>query len=480
MRAVSAALFLLLLAGCRAGPDYVPPPAGVPPAWAVEAPAGVQAAADAAVLARWWEEFADAGLDALVRGALEGNRDLAAAGARVREARALRAVAAADGLPQVGFAGDVTRTRRSANSFPAGPVGQTNDLWVLGLDASWEPDVFGRIARSVEAAEADLAAAEEDRRAVLVSLLGDVGREWVEARTLQRRLAIARDALRTQGETADLTRARRDAGLANDLDVARAEALVADTQASLPALELALAGATHRLDVLLGRPPGAAAALLGDQARVPPPPPRVPLGLPSELLQRRPDLRRAERELAAATARIGVAQAARWPSFQLTGAGGLSSQSTGDLLSRSSRFWQLGAGVDWPLLDGGRLAAGVEVADARAEQALHRWEQAVLVALRETHDALVAFGREQERQAALARSAESQRRAAGLARERHAAGLSDFLDVLDAERTLLSAEDELARSEQALATAAVSLYRALGGGWEAPAAGGEGGVPAAP
>lgn len=474
MRArVVAPLAAALLAACAVGPDYAPPPSASPDAWAAELPPGAEVQADEAVLAHWWTAFGDPELEALVAAAVAGNRDLAAAQARVREARALRAVAAAGNWPSLDLGVDATRTHRSANAFPAGPVGTTSDLYGVGLDSTWELDLFGGVQRAVEAADADLAAAREDQRAVLVSLLGEVGLAWVDARAARRRLAIARDALAAQGETAELTRARRDAGLSNDLDVARAEALVAGTRASLPAFQEQLARAGHRLDVLTGGAPGATAALLGDVSRVPPPPARVPLGLPSDLLRRRPDLRRAERELAAATARVGVAQADRWPRFTLTGALGRASQESGSVFESTSGFWALGVGLDWPLFSGGRLAAEEQAADARSEQALRAWEQSVLVALQETHDALTGFGREQERRASLEQAAAAQREAAELARERHAAGLSDFLEVLDAERSLLSAEDELALSEQALAANVVRLYKALGGGWQEEAAAGE-------
>ena len=280
---------------------------------------------------------------------------------------------------------------------------------------------------------------------------------------------IARDSLTSQRDTAELTVARRDAGMASDLDVARAQALVSGTEATIPALEEAFARATHALDVLVGRPPGSAEALLTGVDRVPVPPPHVPVGLPSDLLRRRPDIRRAERELAAATARIGVAQAAEYPNFALTGSFGLQAKDFNDLFEThgepNSRTWSLGAGLNWPILEGGALSAQVSFADARAEEALYAWENSVLVALQESHDALVAFGREQERRTSLAQAATAQRQAADLARQRHEAGLSDFLEVLDAERTLLTAEDSLALSEVALASDAVALYKALGGGW---------------
>jgi len=493
MRRGFALALALLAAGCAVGPDYEAPQAETPAEWQEPVPPGASAETDETALARWWTEFDDPGLTALVEAAVAGNRDLAASVARVREARALREVAGADELPEVDFIGDAERSKRSVNAFlsgvdPSGPGGPSAptvqpekraDLHTLGLDASWELDLFGGVRRGIEAADADLAAAREDQRAVLVSLLGEVGLSWIDARASLRRLAIARDSVRSQGETADLTRARRDAGMADDFDVARAEALVSSTLASIPALEERFARACHRLDVLTGRPPGAAGELLSGATMVPPPPARVPVGLPSDLLRRRPDVRRSERRLAAATARVGVATADLYPKFSLTGSVGQSSVDTGNLFDDDSEYWSIGLGLSWPLFNGGRLRAGIEVADARAEQALRLWESSVLVALQETHDALVAYGREQERRAALELSATAQRRAADLARQRQAAGLSDFLEVLDAERSLLSAEDLLALSEAALASNAVALYKALGGGWEPEPPAGAGGAGAA-
>ncbi len=490
---IPPALALALLAACTVGPDYATPEAAAPAEWSEPVPPGAEAGTDEAALASWWTAFDDPGLQSLIEAALAGNRDLAAAVARVREARALRSIAGADQLPSLDVVGSAERTKRSENAFvtissdPGEALELRDTLYTLGFDASWELDLFGGVRRRVEAAEADLQAAREDQRAVLVSLLGEVGLAWVDARASLRRLAIARDSLASQGETADLTRARRDAGMADDFDVARAEALVSGTLATIPALEERFARACHRLDLLAGRPPGAAQELLSGSPSVPPPPARVPIGLPSELLRRRPDVRRAERELAAATARIGVAAADLYPKFSLTGSFGQSSLHTGTFAAEPSEYWSIGAGLTWPLFGGGRLKAGVEAADARAEQALHRWESSVLVALQETHDALVAYGREQQRRAALLLAATAQREAANLARQRHAAGLSDFLEVLDAERSLLSSEDSLALSEAALSSNAVTLYKALGGGWEesaeVEAAGGAeeaGGADAAP
>ncbi|HEX5009509.1 MAG TPA: efflux transporter outer membrane subunit [Planctomycetota bacterium] len=462
-----------LAASCTVGPDYQEPPAQMPEEWKEPLPPGAEATTDDAALASWWTAFGDPELAALVKAAIEGNRNLAQAEARIREARAFRELAAAEGRPNLSFGAQGQRRRTSGNTdLNPSLNGITTNFFSLGFDASWELDLFGGIRRSVEAAEADIAAAEEDRRDLLVTLLGEVGRDWIVARGTLRRLVIARDALASQSDTASLTRARRDAGMASDLDLARAEALVSGTEATIPALQVDFAVATHALDVLLGSPPGTAEALLTGADVVPPPPPRVPVGLPSDLLRRRPDIRRAERQLAAATARIGVAQAAEYPTFSLTGSVGQSALDTGRLFEPDSRTWTLGAGLDWPILQGGGLSAQVAIADAEAEQLLYAWQSTVLVALQESHDALVAFGREQERRTSLAKAATSQRQAADLARQRHAAGLSDFLDVLDAERNELSAEDELAQSEVLLASDAVALYKALGGGWTEETEGG--------
>jgi outer membrane protein, multidrug efflux system len=472
-------VLLLALAACTVGPDYQAPPTELPADWEEPLPPGAEAATDEAALAQWWTSFGDPTLTSLIESAIAGNRDLAQAEARVREARALREIAAAQGLPSIGIGGSFLRERIPGNvlesgvspltGLPIDPSSTTRNLFALGFDAAWELDIFGGISRSVEAAEADVAAAKEDRRAVLVSLLGEVGRLWIESRGSLRRLVIARESLASQSDTAELTRARRDAGMASDLDVARAEALVSGTESTIPALQEQYARNTHALDVLLGRAPGSAEALLAGLEDVPLPPPRVPVGLPSDLLRRRPDIRRAERQLAAATARIGVAQAAEYPSFSLTGSFGLRSEDFNDLFETdgepNSRAWTLGAGLDWPLYEGGSLSAQVAVFDARTEQALYAWQTSILVALQESHDALVAFGREQERRVSLSNAATAQRLAADLARQRHEAGLSDFLEVLDAERTLLIAEDSLALSEVALAADAVALYKALGGGW---------------
>jgi outer membrane protein, multidrug efflux system len=520
-----AVLAAALLAACTVGPDHVAPELALPGQWPVPLPdaagagtgvvaiagaadsAGDSASDPAAGLSRWWTAFGDSQLDALVEVALRDSLDLQRAASRVREARALRRLAGARDDLQLDAVAGASRTGRSENAFStAGVPGRTANLFELGFDALWELDLFGGTRRAVEAADADLAAAQERRRDVLVTLVAEIAREYLALRSAQRRLDIAEHNLGLQSDTLELTRSRQRAGLGTSLDVTRAEAQQAGTRATIPALQSAERSALHRLDVLLGRPAGTgAAALLGADAtdpdavradaaggdagaddaresgaagtadaagadgigRVPPPPPRVPVGLPSELLRRRPDVRAAERDLAAATARIGVATADLWPRFSLTGALGLSAEHSSDLADGDSRFWSLGGGLRWPLLDGGAIRATIELSDARAQDALLAWRQVALAAFAETADALVALGREQERRALLAERADAQRRAEKLAHELHDAGLLDFLDVLIAQAARLAAEDDLALSELALSQDYVALCKALGGGWDA-------------
>jgi NodT family efflux transporter outer membrane factor (OMF) lipoprotein len=341
-----------------------------------------------------------------------------------------------------------------------------SDLFQIGFDARWELDLFGGVRRAVEAAEADIDTALAEHQAVLVTLLGEVARNYLELRGAQAQLAITRDNLAAQQDTLDLSRIRFQAGLSSDLDVARAEAQVATTAAQIPTLERQTRQAIHRLGVLLGQGPGTLMAALSSTAPVPPPPPEVAVGLPAALLQRRSDIRRAERALAAATARIGVATADLYPRLALTGMLGLQSMQLSDLSQTASQFWAFGPSIRWPLFDAGRIRANIRVHDARQEQALIRYEQTVLTALEEVENALVAYRQEQVRQRSLAAAMAAHRRAVTLANELYTKGLSDFLTVLEAQRSLLAAESQLVQSNAALASHVVALYKALGGGWE--------------
>jgi NodT family efflux transporter outer membrane factor (OMF) lipoprotein len=465
-----------LLAGCTAGPDYRPPRVAVPGSWAESAsPGGTAPAAGTAEpprLADWWKTLRDPILDRLIERAVRSNPDLRMAQARVREARARRGVVEADRLPAVDAAGSYERSRPSRTV--SGGSGPSGGLYQAGFDASWEIDLFGGVRREIEAADADVGAAVEDRRDALVSLLAEVARDYVDLRGAQRRASIARSSLQAQRETLGITRTRLAAGLATDLDVARAEAQVQTTASQVPALEAAARRSIHLLSVLLAAEPGALAGELGAEAPIPVAPASVPVGLPSDLLRRRPDVRRAERRLAAATARIGAATADLFPRFSLTGSFGLESGNSGSLADRDSRFWSVGPAVRWPLLDFGKVRSNIAVQDALEEQAAVEYERTILSSLREVEDGLVSFAREQDRRAALAAAVESNRRAVGLADSLYRQGSTDFLSVLQVERDLFQSQDALAQSDGAVTSGLVALYKALGGGWEAEALAGAG------
>lgn len=458
---------LAALAGCGVGPNYHPPKTVVPDQWAALSP-GVTARRDAA-LTEWWKTLADPALDSLIERAARANNDLKAAEARVRAARALRGAAVADFIPTIGSSASYTTARRSANALSSAVRSVDTDTYQAGFDASWEIDVFGGKRRSLQAATANLQAVEEDRRAVLVSLLAEVARNYVEYRGAQRRWVIARQNLKAQQETVDLTQLRFDKGLTSELDVSQAKTLLATTKSQVPSLEIALKQSSHRLCVLLGQPPGALEAELAGEAPIPGTPPEVPAGLPSDLLLRRPDVRRGERQLAAATANIGVATAELWPKFFLTGSAGFQSLDAGTFLEPASKFWSAGPSVRWRLLEYPRLKAQINAQTALQQQVLAQFDQTVLLALEEVENALVAYGKEKERHLALAESVVASRRSVELANLLYTKGLGEFLNVLVSQRALYQAEDTLAQSDRAVTVNWVALYKALGGGWEPPA-----------
>jgi NodT family efflux transporter outer membrane factor (OMF) lipoprotein len=486
MKAPPAALAVsLAVAACTVGPRYTRPAISAPEGWS-ELPAGQATSADRTELARWWTAFGDPTLEALVARAFESNVDLKLAAARVREARAARGIAAAGALPQVDASAAYSRAQRSEaippfNSSRAGgsPFGaRVQDTFEAGFDASWELDVFGGVRRDQEAALAQLQAAEESRRDVLVTVIADVARTYVELRGTQRRLEILEATIASQRDTRDLASARFEAGLGSELDVARADGLLSATVSERPELERIARQDVEALRVLLG---GDAKPLpaLDTPGAVPPLPPQIPSALPSELLSRRPDLRRAERELAAATARIGVATADLFPRFSIVGSFARVSASAADLGSASSQLWAVAPSVRWPIFAGGRIRANIRVQEARQEQALRQYEKAMLEAVEEVENALSASVRERRRQADLSASVEANRRSVALATDRYAGGVESFLSVLDAQRALYAAQDLLAQSETIAAVRLIALYKALGGGWEEEAAASRPGVGAA-
>jgi NodT family efflux transporter outer membrane factor (OMF) lipoprotein len=461
----------LLLTACKVGPNHAAPEAKLPETWH-NALAEGEVAEQPTQLAQWWTTLGDPTLDSLIERAVAGNHDLRIAAARLWEARAQRGVVAADRLPTVDVNGRYERSKASGGTGV--PFGVTrnkgDDLYQIGFDASWEIDLWGRVRRSIEAADADMAAAEEDRRDVLLALLAEVAVNYVELRSLQERLAIAESNVASQKETYDLSKGRADAGIDTGLDVARAEAQLTSTRAQVPSLAAQVRATMHRLAVLTGEQPGALEGELVSAASLPVKPASVPVGLPSDLLRRRPDIRRAERELAAATARIGVAKGDLFPRFSLTGSFGFSANEDENLFESDSKFWSIGPTLRWPIFDAGRIRRNIEVQNARQEAALARYEKSILTGLEDVENALVSYSREQARRRELLASESAAKQAVELAQALNARGLTDFLSVLDAQRQLYAIQDARAISDRTVLVNLVSLYKALGGEWDQPAA----------
>lgn len=461
---------LTLLAGCTVGPDYATPSSALPSNWSQpHDPSATDSAAatvnEVGSLHEWWTAFNDPVLNDLIERAQYSNLDLKLAEARVREARALRGVVAADRLPNVDSNASYSRSRYSENSFGFGP-GIETDLYQAGFDATWEVDLFGRVRRNIEAADSDIAAAVEDQRSVLVTLLAEVARNYVEYRGYRRQAVIAQNNLRVQGETLAITRSRRDAGIVGDLDVARADAQVLSTESHIPEFERDAQHALHAISVLLGQSPSALNAELAADQPIPSAVHSIPIGLPSDLLRRRPDIRRAERQLAGATARIGLATADLYPRFSITGSLGLESAHFSSLGTLGSGYWSIGPSVRWPVLDWGRIRSNIAVQNAREEQAFITYEQSILTGLREVEDALTSVSQNTARRHVLIGAAEANRRAVALASDLYQQGLSDFLSVLQAQRDLFESEDALVQCERDVTSALIALYKALGGGWD--------------
>jgi NodT family efflux transporter outer membrane factor (OMF) lipoprotein len=452
-------------------------------------------------IGQWWTSFNDPELNSLIDRAVKNNLDLRLAESRLRQARAQRGMAVAALFPNVNADGGYQHARGSKNvtiplgafgaggsvpgdppppapaifnPTPGGPQsplgnggfpGVNMDLYQAGFDASWELDFFGGVRRSIEAADADTAAAMENQRDVLVSLAAEVAENYVQLRTNQREAQIARQNLEDQQDTLKLTQSRYQAGFATQLDVSREAAQVASTAATLPALQTAVRQSIHELGVLLGQDPDALSDELSAPQPIPPVPPEVPVGVPADLLRRRPDIRRAERQLAAATARIGVAESDLFPKFSITGSMGLDSSRIKSLMDWQSRYFVISPGVAWPIFDAGQINSNIQVQKELAQQAQTGYQSTVLNALREVEDALSAYRTEQVRRRALADAVDASSTALGLARQQYQKGVIDFLQVLDTERSLLEAQDVLAQSDSAISTDLITLYKALGGGW---------------
>ncbi len=455
---------LLGIAGCAVGPNFHAPVTTMPAAWEgpATAPASQPATQPAVDLAQWWKSFQDPTLNALVERAIASNLDIKQAELRIRQAAGSRGVVASAFWPTV----DVNASGQRSRTPAGGSKGITQNSFRAGLDAVWELDIFGGVRRNIEASEADLQAAVEDRRDVLVTLVSEVALNYTQLRGFQQQIVIAKRNLDAQKDTAQLTRKKFGAGLVGSLDVANADAQVATTEATIPTLEAGARQTIYNISVLLGRPPAELVKELSPDGPIPPSSPDVPVGLPSELLRRRPDIRKAEAQIHGATARIGVATADLFPKFTLTGSLGFEADKLAQMGNLNNRFWSFGPAMSWPLFDAGRISSNIEVQKALTEQSVLTYQQTVLTALQEVESAMISYDRERVRNASLIVAQEADRRAVDLATRLYKQGQTDFLNVLDAQRSLFATDAALIQSTQTLNTDLIALYKALGGGWE--------------
>jgi len=459
-RDLAGAVIILTCLGCASvGPDYVKPPDRAPSSWSTALDKNLQTRTpDVHELALWWRALNDPLLDGLITEAVQGNLDRKEALARLRQARAQRAVSAAGLFPTLAAGGSSTKSKQ-------GGASDVSTSYKANLDATWEIDLFGGQRRSAQAAEADLQAAQEDVNAVMVSLCAEVALNYIELRTTQARLAAAQANIAIQEQTCNLEQARHAAGLSDALAVQQALSNLETTRAQIPTLNASLDTAMNALTVLLGRMPGTMKHALAVPLPIPEVPSGLIVGVPADAVRNRPDVRKAERELAAQTARVGVATAELYPKLTLMGSLGTMALSSGDLFTAGSRFFSYGPTLSLPLFKGGSLRAAVEVQSALQEQALCRYEASVLTAVQEAENALSAYIKEQSRRETLTKAVQSAQEAQALAQVKYVAGLTSFDTVLNAQKTLTSLQDSLAQSTGDVAGNLVRLYKALGGGW---------------
>lgn len=457
-------LFLVLLcAGCVVGPDYKRPETNVSPEFDTE-DNDLYSSGETEI--EWWRNLHDETLNQLIEQAVTNNHDLRIAQANVKAARALLGEGRYEKYPIVTSSGSISREESSTARVRNAGADRTNTFYDASLDASWELDFFGRVKRSVEALSADYEAATASQRDVYVTVTAEVARTYLELRGAQYRLQVAKDNAENQRGTYDMTQSITEGGMGTNLDIVRSQAQLETTLASIPVLETEISRTIYRLSVLVGKEPPALRAQLSKPEPLPDIPELINIGHPAELLRRRPDIQNAERRLAAATARIGVATADLFPRVSLSGSVGYVANRLSGLGDSDFRTTSFGPFLTWPAFDLGRVRARIRAADASAEGLLATYEKTVLTALEETENALVQFARTRQRQSHLQIAASASAKAVELARVRYSNGVDSFLNVLDAERQLLSIQDQLAQSETDTGLALVALYKALGGGWE--------------
>jgi multidrug efflux system outer membrane protein len=468
---------VLVVTGCMVGPNFHSPKTRAPSAWFGPTPHMSFDAARQAELVHWWTTFNDPMLTSLVDRAVKSNLDLQQAQARILQAWANRGIVAADLWPTIDSTATVTRSRSVTSSSGATTatgttvtpvtVGKMHNLFQAGLDAAWELDVFGRVRRNIEAADADIQVSIEDYRGTLVTLVAEVALNYINLRDFQQEIIIAQNNLQSQQHTAGLTRKRFQVGLVSALDVANAEALVATTSSQIPVLETAAQQAIYNLSVLLALEPAALVKELSPASAIPTNPPEIPMVMPSALLLRRPDVRSAEAQIHSATARIGAATADLFPRFNLVGSTGFQGSKSNDWIKGINRVWSVSPSVSWNIFDAGRIRSNIELQKAIQKETLLAYQKTILTAFQDVENALIAYAKEQQRRTALIDAVNANRKAVKLSTLLYTEGQSDFLNVLDAQRSQYTSEQALVISTRSLSTDLVALYKALGGGWEA-------------
>ncbi len=457
-RGVTVVVSAVLLAGCSFAPKYERPPTDPPAAWRVP-----DATAGSLADLTWWQVFQDETLQGLIGVALAENKDVQIAVTRIAQARAEAGIVNAALWPQIGASGSATRERFSERTYPPLREPFTNNNFALGANAAFEVDLWGRLRNASAAARANLLATEDAQRTVVIALVSDVAQAYFELRAFDQDLEVAVRTRGTRAESLRIVRSRYDRGIASELDLAQAQRQFEAAVAAIPLIEQSVAQTENRLSILLGRNPGA--IVRGIALAEQPVPPEVPAGLPSALLEQRPDLRAAEQRIVEANARIGEARALYFPRIALTGDYGYASKSLSDLFTGPARVWQGAVGFTVPIFDAGRISATVDLAQSRQEEATLTYQQTVQQAFREVDDALVAYRKTRESRGAQVRLVEAAQRAFTAADKRYLHGVSSYLEVLDAQRELFNAELALTRTQLGELVAVVQLYRALGGGW---------------
>jgi len=487
---IAAAALLLALGACTVGPNFEPPEWLSPASWFAKKAEPIPKAPSIPVAEpidpNWWKLFNDPVLTGLEQRVASENLDVQVATVRIAESRAQLGVVGAAQFPTLNANGSYTRQKASdvgvfsgspnalgANGAPGNSTGGIRgshlnpfDIYQVGFDASWEVDLWGRVRRSVESADASVVASNEARRATLLSSLAELARDYVQLRGTQSLLKIARDNVRIAQQSLDLTQQRAAGGVTTDLDVANAAAQLRTVAAEIPRLEQQESELVNAISLLLGQPPNALQAELVPPKPVPPVPPKVPVGLPSELARRRPDIRQAEAQLHAATADIGVAVADFYPSVKLSGSLGLQSLQPWQMFNIDARNYAVGPGVTIPIFRGGELRATLELRKAQQQEAAIDYQKTVLSAWHDVDNALTAYQTEQARRDQLTQAVAQNQRALGLAQSRYQEGVADFLQVLTAQQNLLSTQQQLALATTNVSANLVALYKALGGGWE--------------